>query len=416
MEKFMINGGRRLSGKLKIESAKNSVLPIIAASILTNEQVIIKNCPKIADVYSMLKILKELGVDAYFEDSFLVINGGGLNNYVIPENLAKELRSSIFLMGALISRVKKADLFLPGGCDIGKRPIDLHLKALKEMGVSVLEVGNEVICSTKGVNGKSIRLDYPSVGATENLMLAAVFAKGKTEIHNCAKEPEIVDLMQFLNSMGAKIYGAGTSTVLIEGVDKLHGTTYLPISDRIETGTYLIAAAITGGEVELSNCNLKNIYPLIHKLCDNTCKFTLKNDIIHLKSGRCRNSFSFSTGPYPFFPTDLQAQTMALLAVSTGRSIVSENVFETRFNHVSELLRMGANIDVKGKNALIIGVERLHGSIVNANDLRGGAALVLAGLNAEGCTEINGIKHIERGYFNFDKKLASLGAEIKKIN
>lgn len=416
MEKFLINGGRRLSGKLKIESAKNSVLPIIAASVLTSEQVVIKNCPKIADVYSMLKILIELGIETRFEENCLIIDGGGLNNCTISENLAKELRSSIFLMGALISRAKKADLFLPGGCDIGKRPIDIHLKALKELGVSVLEVGNEIICSTKGVNGKVICLDYPSVGATENLMLAAVFAKGKTEIHNCAREPEIVDLMQFLNSMGAKIYGAGTPTVLIEGVDKLHGTIYNPISDRIETGTYLIAAAITGGEIELSNCNFKNISSLIHKLCDNTCKFNLKNDIIYLKSNNNRNSFSFSTGPYPFFPTDLQAQTMALLSVSTGRSIVSENVFETRFNHVSELVRMGANIDVKGRNAKIVGVERLHGEVVNASDLRGGAALVLAGLNAEGYTVINGIKHIERGYFNLDKKLASLGAEIKKIN
>ena len=416
MEKFVINGGRRLSGKIRIDSAKNSVLPIIAASILTDEQVVIKNCPEIADVKSMIKILGVLGVKTRLEENNLIIDGSGLNSYAIPESLAKELRSSIFLMGALISRAKKADLFLPGGCDIGKRPIDIHLKALRELGVSVLEMGSEIICSVKALNGRSIFLDYPSVGATENLMLAAIFANGKTEIHNSAKEPEIVDLMRFLNSMGAKIYGAGTSTILVEGVKRLHGTTYSPMPDRIETGTYLIAAAITGGEVELSNCNSKNIYPLIHKLCDNTCKFILKNDIIYLKSGESRVSFSFSTGPYPFFPTDMQAQTMALLVVSDGNGIVSENVFETRFKHVPELIRMGANIDVKGRNAYIKGIKRLHGAEINATDLRGGAALVLAGLNAEGVTVIDGIRHVERGYCNIDKKLLSLGAEIKRLN
>lgn len=416
MEKYKINGGKRLSGKLKMESAKNSVLPIIAASILTEEQVVIKNCPKILDVISMLKILSILGVKTKFEENNLIIDARFLNGNNIPETLAKELRSSIFLLGALISRLKKADLFLPGGCDIGQRPIDIHIKALKELGVSVLEMGNEIICSTKTLNGTAIRLDYPSVGATENLMLVGVFANGKTEIHNAAKEPEIIDLMKFLNSMGAKIYGAGTSTILIEGVKKLHGTEYAPISDRIETGTYLIAAAITGGEIELSNCNSKNISSLIHKLCDNTCKFTIKNDIIYIKSGGERKSFSFATGPYPFFPTDLQAQTMSLLSVSNGFSTVNENVFELRYRHVPELIRMGADIKIKGRNAFITGVERLHGATVKSCDLRGGAALVLAGLNADGTTIIEDIHHIERGYLNFEGKLSALGADIKKIN
>lgn len=412
MENYVINGGRRLDGKIKIQSSKNAVLPIIAGAILTDEQVVIKNCPKIKDVFAMLDILTCLGAKWSFEEDNLIIDSSSIDKYSIPQNLAVELRSSIFMLGALISRLNKASLYFPGGCDIGLRPIDMHLSALADLGVIISDINGEINCVSNKIIGRDICLDFPSVGATENIILASVFAKGKTQIFNSAKEPEIVDLMNFLNSMGAKIYGAGTSTILIEGVSSLHGTEYTPISDRIECGTYLLATAITGGEVELSNCSAKNISLLVHKLCDNTCKISISNDIIYIKSGSIRKGFSFTTGPYPMFPTDLQAQAMSLLTVSDGVSVVSENVFEMRFRHIPELIKMGANIIVKGKNAIVTGVDRLNGAVVNANDLRGGAALVLAGLNAEGKTVVNNVNHVERGYYQMDKKLSALGADI----
>ncbi len=414
MENYVIHGGRKLDGKIDIQSSKNAVLPIIAGSILTNEQVVIKNCPKIKDVYAMLNILSHLGTKWTFDNDDLILNSSSIDNYSIPQNLASELRSSIFMLGALVSRFKKAKLFFPGGCDIGLRPIDIHLSALSDLGVIISDINGEINCFSNQVVGRDICLDFPSVGATENIMLASVFAKGKTQIYNPAKEPEIVDLMNFLNSMGAKIYGAGTSTILIEGVKSLHGTEYTPISDRIECGTYLLATAIAGGQVQLNNCQAKNISFLIHKLCDNTCKITIKNDIIYIKSGSLRKNFSFTTGPYPMFPTDLQAQATALLTICNGVSVVSENVFEMRFRHIPELIKMGANIIVKGKNAIITGVDTLKGATVEAYDLRGGAALVLAGLNAEGKTIVKNVSHIERGYYQMDKKLSLLGADIIK--
>ncbi len=416
MEKYLINGGKKLSGKITIQSAKNSVLPIMAGAILTDEQVVIKNCPKIKDVLSMLQILSSLGCEWQFDGDNLILNSSKVDKYSVQKDLAGELRSSIFMLGALIGRLKKAQIYFPGGCDIGLRPIDLHLSSLKKLGVKVSGFNDQIFCSTKQIVGSDVYLDFPSVGATENIILASVLAKGKTQIFNSAKEPEIVDLMNFLNSMGAKIYGAGTSTILIEGVKKLHGTEYTPIPDRIECGTFLLGAVITGGEIELHNCNAKNISILINKLCDNTCKISINNDIIYIKSGKEAKPFSFSTGPYPHFPTDLQAQTMALLSVCQGKSVVVENVFEKRFSHISSLVDMGADIKVKGKRAYINGVDRLKGAKVCANDLRGGASLILAGLNAEGQTTISNVFHIERGYFEFDKKLRGLGADIIKIN
>ncbi len=414
MESYVINGCKRLDGSVRISSAKNSVLPIIAGSILTKDQVVIKNCPKITDVLSMLRILNSLGVKTNFQGDNLIIDSRGINDCVIPCDMSKELRSSVFMMGALLSRLNRAKLSYPGGCDIGLRPIDLHLSALKSLGVSVIEKNGEIECLSTGIKGREIFLDFPSVGATENIMLASVFCKGKTEIHNPAKEPEIIDLMCFLNSMGAKIYGAGTSIILIEGVKKLNGTEYLPIPDRIEAGTYLIAAAITGGEIEITNCKIKNISSLIHKLCNNTCKITLNNDIIYLKSGAVKKSFDFTTAPYPGFPTDLQPQALALATVSDGVSLITENVFEMRFKHVPELIRMGADITVKGRTAKVRGVGKLMGADVYATDLRGGAALTLAGLAAEGVTRVYGVNHVERGYFEFEKNLRALGADIVK--
>ena len=415
MERFVINGGRKLSGSVEIESAKNSVLPMLAASILTEEKVVIEKCPDIGDLSSMLEILAKLGVKTEFVDGNLTIDAKNIVGCEVPGVLATKLRSSIFLMGALLSRCKKAQISLPGGCDIGERPIDLHLNSLKTLGATVEVYGNEVFCSADLLKGASIRLNFPSVGATENLMLAAVMAKGKTEIRNAAKEPEIVDLMCFLNSMGAKIYGAGTSTILIDGVKKLRGTVYKPIPDRIETGTFLLAGLITGGEVEIKGVNVKNISALLHKFCDNTCKITIKNDIIYIKSNGTLRAFDFSTGPYPHFPTDLQAQTTALLSVADGTSVICENVFERRFSYVDELNLMGADIKIKGRNAIVKGVKHLYGANVFAKDLRGGAALLIASLVARGDSTVYGVQHIKRGYYNIDKKLCALGADVKLL-
>ena len=412
MESYVINGGNRLSGKVKVESAKNSVLPIIAASILTDEEVVIKNCPKILDVENMVKILVSLGARCDFSCGDLIIDAKNIDKFTIPCVLTKELRSSVFLLGALLSRLKIAKISYPGGCDIGKRPIDIHVTALKSLGVEIIEDETEIFCRYTSNNGGKVELKFPSVGATENIVLASVFCSGKTEIHNCAKEPEIVDLMCFLNSMGAKIYGAGTSTILIEGVEKLHGTTFKPIPDRIEAGTFLVAAAITGGEVELCNCKIKNIYSLVHKLCNNTCKLRVKGDIIYLQSGSSRKSFSLTTSPYPGFPTDLQPQMTALATVSEGESRIVENLFDMRFKFADELVKMGADIKLKDNVAFVKGVKTLKGTDITAHDLRGGAALVLAGLQAEGQTTLYGVRHVERGYYNFDGKLRSLGAQI----
>lgn len=414
MGKYIINGGTKLDGEITLQSAKNSVLPILAASVMTEEDVVIKKCPKIKDVFAMLNILAYLGVKYQFDGEDLLVNASQINSCIIPKNLTTELRSSIFMLGALLSRFKKARISFPGGCDIGMRPIDIHLFALEKLGCFTTELDNEVVCVAKKVVGNDICLKFPSVGATINIMLASVLAKGKTQIHNAAKEPEIVDLMNFLNKMGAKVYGAGTSTILIEGVKKLHGCEYLPISDRIECGTYMLAAAITGGKIQINNCNEKNILFLMHKLVNYSCKICVKSDIMCITSLGSRKSFSFSTGPYPNFSTDLQAQTMALLTVSSGQSVVTENVFENRFKHVQQLIKMGANILVKDKSAFVTGLSVLHGADVYAQDLRGGASLVLAGLNAEGKTTINDIHHIERGYCLMEEKLRSLGADIIK--
>ncbi len=415
MGKFIITGGNRLDGKLCIESAKNAVLPILAGAILTDEQVVIENCPKIKDVLNMVKILSSIGVKTVFEGNTLIIDASGINGYRLDSTLTKELRSSVFMLGALVSRMKKAVLAYPGGCNIGLRPVDIHISALKSLGVKIEEMGGEISCNAENVKGNERCLDFPSVGATENAMLASVFADGETIIRNAAKEPEIEDLMYFLVGMGAKITGGGTDTVRITGVKKLNGTQYKPLCDRIEAGTYLIAAAITGGKIELYNCKAENISSLIHKLRNNSCKIRIKNDIIYLKGGDSKKAFNVETSPYPGFPTDLQAQIMSLAAVSEGTSLITENIFETRFRHVSELNKMGANITIRGKTAIVSGVKKLYGASVYAEDLRGGASLVLGALAAEGMSVINDICHIERGYAQMDLKLSRLGASIKKI-
>ena len=413
MGKYIIYGGRKLSGTFIPETAKNAVMPMLAASILTDEQVVIKNCPKISDVYSMVKILNSLGAKTYFNDNNLVILSKSVCSHTVLSEHAKTLRSSIFMLGALISRFKKAEVSLPGGCDIGKRPIDIHLDVLKAMGCETVVEDECVRCKCDKLKGCSIKLSFASVGATENAILAGVKANGTTVIHNAAREPEIVDLVNFLKSMGAKISGEGTKTITIEGVKRLHGTEYLPIPDRIETGTFLIATAITGGEIEVKGFNAENILPLIHKLCENACKISIKNDIIYLKKGAVSKSFSFVTGPHPLFPTDLQAQAMSLACLSVGQSVIRENVFENRFRHVAELRKLGADITVLGRAVVINGVKSFCPAELNAEDLRGGAALVLAALATDGVSFVNNTFHIERGYAGFDEKLRLLGADIK---
>jgi len=414
MEKYVINGGRRLNGVVKIESAKNSVLPILAATVLTDEEVVIKDCPRIFDVLNMIKLLEHLGVKCKFQNENLIVNASGFNGYSAPSSLTGVLRSSVFLLGPLIARAKKAKLCYPGGCDIGIRPIDMHLSALSTLGATVTEFGDEIICTAERIYGKDVYLDFPSVGATENVILASATGLGETIIHNPAKEPEVFDLICCLNTMGANIRFKDNSHIVINGVKKLHGTYYKPIPDRIEAGTYLLATAMCGGEVEIRGVNAENISLILHKICDNTCITSIKDDIIYVKSSGTRKNMSFETGPYPFFPTDLQAPAMALATICSGTSVISENVFEMRFNHVADLIKMGADITVKGRTAIVNGVKNLHGACVKARDLRGGAALVLAGLSARGKTTVNEVFHIDRGYYKMDEKLRGLGADIKR--
>ncbi len=415
MEKIIVNGGRKLSGKIAVESAKNAVLPMMAGAILTDEEVIIEDCPKIKDVFSMIDILKSLGVKVRFDESNLIINSKDVVCCKVCEEHAKKLRSSVFMLGALLSRFNRAEICFPGGCNIGERAIDLHVDGLNTLGVKTEFYSDCFVSSAEVIKGKKINLKYPSVGATENLILASIFAKGETVLVNCAKEPEVENLITFLNAMGAKIYGAGKATVIIEGVNKLHGCKFKPIGDRIEGGTYLLATAVTGGEIEISNINAENITCLLNKLCNNTCKFKRNNGIIYYKSRGIISSQEISTGPHPDFPTDLQAPMMAYLSIASGKSMVTENVFERRFEHVIDLNNMGANISVEGRTALINGVDKLHGANLFAKDLRGGAGLLIASLVAEGISTIYGLEHIDRGYARIEEKMSALGADVKRL-
>lgn len=417
MEKYIINGGNRLYGSVEIQTAKNSVLPVLAATVLTDEKVRILNVPNISDVKNMVKILTRLGCKAVYDGNDLVVDGSSADCYEIPSELAHELRSSVFLLGSVISRFRMAKIAYPGGCDIGLRPVDLHLTGLKKLGVDITEENGYIICKCEKLRGTEIMLDCPSVGATENIMLAAVRADGTTVIKNAAREPEIEDLQRFLNLMGAKVRGAGSSSVIIEGVERLNGCDFLPIPDRIEAGTFLVGAAMCGGEVELNRVCAENVSSLLHKLRENGCKISINNDKIILENHKRLTSVkSIETQPYPGFPTDLQAQITALCCVCRGHSIITENLFETRFKYVPELRKMGADVTVINRNAFVRGVERFKGATVVAHDLRGGAALVLAGLAAEGRSEILDISHIDRGYGSYEYKLRKLGGDIVRVS
>lgn len=416
MGKFKINGGNRLYGELKVNGAKNSVLPILAASILNEGISVIHDCPKLKDVYSMIEILEHLGCKVTFKGRDIIVDSKDVRDSEIPDNLMRAMRSSIFLMGALISRNKKALMSFPGGCDIGHRPIDLHLKGLKKLGVKIEESYGYIKCEGGEIIGDEIHLDLPSVGATENIMLAGIFAEGITIIRNAAKEPEIEDLQNFLNSMGAKISGAGTNTIIIEGVKKLHDTEYTIIPDRIVAGTYLCTAAMTHGELTVVNALKEHLEPLISKLRETGCKIKTGNDYIKIMCDKRPKAVDMIvTLPYPGFPTDLQPQMASVLSVAEGTSIITETIFDNRFKYTEELIRMGADIKVEGRVAVIRGATKLMGAKVVARDLRGGAALIIAGLGAEGTTIVEEAEHIDRGYESIEKALRNVGGDIVRI-
>ena len=415
MEKFVIEGGRPLYGEIEIQSAKNAVLPLLAASVLTEERIVIHNCPRITDVLNMAQILEELGCRTSFTDGALTVDPSDAANHEIPAALAKELRSSVFMLGSVLSRFGRARIAYPGGCDIGLRPIDLHLGGLRRLGVRIEEEGGYINCTCGKMRGADIVLGCPSVGATENIMLAAVKAEGTTVIRNAAKEPEIADLQNFVNRMGGRISGGGSSTVVVEGVKSLHGAEYTPVSDRIDAGTFLIASAMCGGELALKNARAENLSALLDKLREISCKIHAIDDKIYIKSGARFSPKLIETSPYPGFPTDLQAPMTALACICGGSTVVVENLFETRFKHVPELIRMGADITVRGRSAFVRGVPRLHGADVCAGDLRGGAALALAAISAEGRSTVTDLRHIDRGYSEFEYKLRGAGARIRRV-
>ena len=415
MEKLFIQGGRRLSGTVKISGAKNAVLPVIAASLLASTPSVIEEIPDLDDVTTITEVLQYLGLNTRREPGRLFIDSTGIKSCEASYELVRKMRASFLVMGPLLSRFQEARISQPGGCAIGTRPIDLHLKGFEALGAEIIQGHGFIEArAPKGLQGAKVYLDFPSVGATENIMMAASLANGRTIIENAAQEPEIVDLANYLNAMGANVRGAGTNAIRIEGVKNLTGTSYAVIPDRIEAGTYMVAAAITGGDVLLKNVLYEHLKPLVAKLKEAGVAIEQDVDQMRVTASGGLRAVDIKTLPYPGFPTDMQAQFMALMSVADGSSVVSETVFENRFMHVDELKRMGANIRVDGRIAMLDGVKRLTGCPVTATDLRAGAALVLAGLAAEGQTEIGSVYHIDRGYDRIVDKLQGLGADISR--
>ena len=417
MEKLVVNGGKRLEGKVKISGAKNAVLPIIAASLLGTSPSILEEVPDLEDVRTISEVLGHLGVKvSNGGNNTLNIDSSVISSCEAPYELVRKMRASFLIMGPLLARCGKAKISLPGGCAIGTRPIDLHLKGFDALGAKI-DCGEGYIeaSAPNGLKGARIYLDFPSVGATENIIMAACMAEGQTILENPAHEPEIIDLVNYLNVMGANIKGAGTNIIKIEGVKALKGCNYTIIPDRIEAGTYMVAAAMTNGDVYIENALSEHLKPVIAKLKEAGVFIQEEINGIRVKGTGNIKAVDIKTLPYPGFPTDMQAHLMALLTIADGSGIVSETVFENRFMHVDELKRMGANIKVDGRSAIVDGVKKLSGCQVKATDLRAGAAMVLAGLVAEGETQIGCIHHIDRGYDGLVDKLCNLGADIKRI-
>ncbi len=415
MEKLVIEGGRPLSGTICIHGAKNAALPILAASIMVDGTHIIDNVPNLLDIKIMLQILRALGCKTEHHNETVTLETSSLHSAHIPEELMGQMRSSIFLMGPLLSRFGRVQIYQPGGCAIGERKIDLHLKGLQALGVTISESAETIICTVEQLRGAEITLDFPSVGATENIMMAAALAEGSTIITNAAREPEIQDLQNYLNAMGARIIGAGTDTIKIKGVSRLTPCTYKVIPDRIVAGTLMVAAAVTKGNITLHHVCPSHLTSVIHVLRRTGVQITIYGDIININCAvRAKAIDRVMTSPYPAFPTDLQSQIMVLLSLADGFSIIKETIFEGRFKHVDELSRMGADIRVDFNCAFIRGVPRLYGATVEATDLRAGAALVIAGLAATGTTVVEQIHHIDRGYDRIEHIFQHLGARIER--
>ncbi len=415
-EKFIIKKTEKLSGEVTISGSKNAALPIMAATLLAQGTTTLKNVPDLTDVTNMLEILTCMGAKITKKNKGeILINTENISHSIAPYDLTCKLRGSFLVMGPMLSRMKKVRLSLPGGCPIGSRPVDLHLKGFLMLGANIAKGYGYVEVKCDELLGAKIYLDFPSVGATENILMASTLAKGKTTIENAAAEPEIADLANFLNKMGAKITGAGTDTITINGVDKLKTVKYSIMPDRIEAGTFMVASAMTTGDILIKGVVPEHVKPLTAKLLEMGVDIEINNNSIRVKSDKICNSKDVKTLPFPGFPTDMQAQMTALLSLSKGTGIVTETIFENRFMHVGELIRMGANIKVEGHCAVVEGKRSLSGAKVTAPDLRAGAALVLAGLSAKGETEVFDIRHIDRGYENLDLKLRTLGANIERI-
>lgn len=416
MEYYKIIGGKGLSGEVTLHGAKNSALPILCASILIKGKSIIHNCPDLSDVRTTLKILEKLGCAVTRQGETVTIDAGNITASQIDESVMRTMRSSILFLGSLVSRTGCASIYLPGGCDIGTRPVDMHLKALKSLGAVVTESGSSITCCADRLTGSKIILPFASVGATENIIIASAISKGKTVIINPAREPEISDLAEFLNKCGAKIYGAGETTIEIDGVDKLYPCEHSIIPDRILASTYMSACAATGGEIVIKDVRPTHLSPVFPVFNEMGCRLYLSHNELKISAPkRLKRVKMIKTMPFPAFPTDSQSLVTAALSVAKGTSVVKENIFENRFRFVSQLNRFGADIEVYEQMAVINGVKALRGADVNATDLRGGAALVIAGLAAEGTTAVHSIEHIDRGYANLESSLTQLGADIKRI-
>jgi len=416
MEKIIIEGGVKLNGTVKISGAKNAALPILLSSILTDKENKIHNVPNLKDVDTTCQLLKGAGVKVERSgDGQVIVDASRINNTEASYDLVRTMRASVMVLGPLLARLGKAKVSLPGGCAIGARPINLHLKGFEALGVNIKLEHGYVVAEAKRLKGNRIYFDIVTVTGTENIMMAGVLAEGKTIIENAAKEPEVVNLANTLNSMGASIKGAGTDIIEINGVSRLNGGEHTVIPDRIETGTFMVAAAITGGDVKITNCIPEYIEPVIVKLTEAGVNIDTGKDFIRVKANGKMKAVDIKTSPYPAFPTDMQAQFMSLMSISEGMSVITETVFENRFMHVAELRRMGANIKVEGNTAVIKGVPKLSAAPLMATDLRASASLILAGLAAEGETVISRVYHLDRGYEAIEKKLSVLGAKIRRV-
>jgi UDP-N-acetylglucosamine 1-carboxyvinyltransferase len=416
VDKLLIEGGKVLSGEVAMSGAKNAALPILCASLLTADPLHLTNVPHLNDISTMLRLLGDMGVGVTMDGvDGMVLDGGGLNNAVASYDMVKTMRASILVLGPLVARCGEARVSLPGGCAIGARPVDQHIKGLQAMGAEVKVEQGYVHAKATRLKGARICTDMVTVTGTENLMMAACLADGETIIENAAREPEVVDLANCLVSMGARISGAGTDVIRIQGVDKLHGATHAIMPDRIETGTYLCAAAATGGDIRLLKTSAAYLDTVVDKLMDAGCEITVERDAIRLVAPQRLKAVSLRTAPYPAFPTDMQAQFMAINCIAEGVATIRETIFENRFMHVNELMRLGANIQIEGNNAIVRGVDRLEGATVMATDLRASASLVIAGLVAQGETIIDRIYHLDRGYERIEEKLARLGASVRRV-